>query len=87
MTPRTVKTRTLERLLEEVGFPKLDVLSIDCEHTESDVLRGINLGRWKPKCIIVEDQQGPIGKTEELKPFDYRFVQTFESDHLFLRDP
>lgn len=57
----TVPVRTLDSLLEEAQFPRLDFLSIDTEGTELDVLKGINLEKWTPKIIMSEcwDEGGP----------------------------
>jgi FkbM family methyltransferase len=49
-----VPVRTLDSLLEEVGFPELHALSIDTEGTELDVLRGFDILRWKPRCVVIE---------------------------------
>lgn len=58
----TVKVRTLESLLRKWEFPRLDALCIDTEGTELDVLKGIDLGKWKPLVVVTEcwDDTGPI---------------------------
>lgn len=53
-----VPVRKLDTLLEEAGFPRLDVLSIDVEGTENDVLDGLTLSKWRPKIIVIEDWRG-----------------------------
>jgi FkbM family methyltransferase len=45
---------TVDNLLEQAEFPRLDALCIDTEGTERDVLRGCDLKRWNPKVILVE---------------------------------
>jgi FkbM family methyltransferase len=49
-----VDVRTLEQLLAEWEFPRLDALCVDVEGGELDVLKGINLRRWKPHVVVVE---------------------------------
>jgi len=49
-----IEVRTLESLLDEYKFPRLDALCVDTEGTELDVLRGIDLHKWKPKVVVVE---------------------------------
>ncbi len=49
-----VPMRTLNTILAEFGFPKLDLLTVDVEGHELDVLSGIDLTVWRPKIIVVE---------------------------------
>ena len=49
-----VRVRTLEDLLAQYEFPQLDALCIDTEGTESDVLKGLDLEKWKPRVVVVE---------------------------------
>ncbi len=53
-----VNVRTLDWCLEKAGITKLDLVSIDVEGTEQDVLDGFDIGRWKPKMVIIEDWRG-----------------------------
>jgi FkbM family methyltransferase len=46
-----VKVRTLDRLLEEAGFPRVDLLCIDTEGYEAEVMQGFTPERWKPMFI------------------------------------
>lgn len=50
-----VPVRTLDRLLEEAGFTKLDYLTIDVEGYEQEVLAGFSIERWKPTVIVFEE--------------------------------
>jgi FkbM family methyltransferase len=49
-----VPMRTLDAILDEVSAPKIDFVTIDVEGGELDVLRGFDLGRWKPQVVVVE---------------------------------
>lgn len=51
----TVRTATLDTLLEEAGFPELQFITIDVEGHEADVLGGFTLERHRPRVVIVED--------------------------------
>jgi FkbM family methyltransferase len=53
-----VPVRTLNSLLRQVGFPRLDVLNIDVEGGEADVLTGFDIAWWSPKVIVLEDWKG-----------------------------
>lgn len=48
LIPKTnisVRKRTLDSCLEEVNFPKLDILSLDVEGSEKDVLEGFTIDK------------------------------------------
>lgn len=76
-----VPTRTLDSILEEVGAPKgFDFLSIDVEGHEVEVLRGLDLGRWHPKLILLEDHVVDLSKHRYLKSSGYRLVRRFENN-------
>jgi FkbM family methyltransferase len=49
-----VPLRTVSAILDELGAPHVDVLSIDVEGTDVDVVRGIDLARHRPTLIVVE---------------------------------
>jgi FkbM family methyltransferase len=49
-----VPAASLTRLLDEVGAPEIDLLSLDVEGFEPQVLAGLDLDRWAPKWILVE---------------------------------
>lgn len=50
-----VKTKTLTRILAEAGVDCIDFISIDVEGHELAVLQGLDLTRWTPSIIVVED--------------------------------
>jgi FkbM family methyltransferase len=50
-----VPARTLESILDETqDLPRIDLLSLDVEGYELNVLKGLNLSRYRPKHILVE---------------------------------
>lgn len=49
-----VRVRTLNQLLEEAEFPRLDALCIDVEGGERDAMKGLDLDRWRPRVVILE---------------------------------
>ena len=52
----TVPQRTLNTLIDtEVKINHIDILSIDVAGAELHVLKGLNLEKYKPKVILVED--------------------------------
>lgn len=51
-----VNQRTLNTLLtSEIAIDKIDILTIDVEGSELNVLKGIDLDKYAPKIIMVED--------------------------------
>lgn len=50
-----VRTATLDSLLEEAGCAELDFITIDVEGHELSVLEGFDLGRHRPRVVILED--------------------------------
>ena len=52
--PMSVPARTLDTILQEVGAPAIDFVSIDVEGAEMEVLRGFDIRRWKPAIVVIE---------------------------------
>jgi len=75
-----VRTRRLDRLLEEAGFPKLDYLTIDVEGWEPQVMAGFTVERWKPKVIVLED----VANNRVDIP-GYDIVSRHEYDNIYVR--
>jgi FkbM family methyltransferase len=56
-----VSKRTLNSLINEWAIelgeiiPNIDFISIDTEGTELDVMRGLDISKWKPKMIALEN--------------------------------
>jgi FkbM family methyltransferase len=59
----SVRTATLDSLLEESGFTTLDFVTIDVEGHELSVLEGFDLATYRPRIVIVEDNSvdGDVG--------------------------
>jgi FkbM family methyltransferase len=77
-----VPVRTLDDLLDQAEFPRLDVLCIDVEGGEGEVLRGIDLKRWTPSVICVEAWDA--GKHDDhLLPLGYKRVARLLVDDLY----
>lgn len=49
-----VDARTLSSLLDEIGAPEVDLLSLDVEGFEGPALRGLELQRHAPRYVLVE---------------------------------
>jgi hypothetical protein len=84
-TPK-VRVRTLDRLLEEAGFPRLDLLTIDVEGYEDEVLKGFTIERWKPQFIVVEDCDGCSPLTKYQLPDGYEEMPRCHLDRIWRRN-
>ncbi|HEV3035768.1 MAG TPA: FkbM family methyltransferase [Solirubrobacteraceae bacterium] len=51
----TVRTATLDSLLQEAGFTELEFVTIDVEGHELSVLEGFDLETYRPRIVIIED--------------------------------
>ncbi|MCC8400583.1 FkbM family methyltransferase [Paraburkholderia sp. MMS20-SJTN17] len=70
---RTVETTTLNDVLEHSRYAgqEIDLLSIDVEGHDYEVLRSIDIDRYKPKIIIVESTLGSIREVIDSAIFRY----------------
>ncbi len=53
-TKTTVTARTLDSMLEQSKFPRVDFVTIDVEGHEFSVLQGFDIARWKPTVVVLE---------------------------------
>ena len=81
-----VPVRTLDRLLEEAKFPRLDALSIDVEGGEPEVLEGCDLKRWNPKVIVLESWDDPSPLTNCLAERGYRLAERRGVNNLYIKE-
>lgn len=68
-----VEVVRLDQLLGEAGFPvECGILSIDTEGWDAEVLRGLDLRRWRPRVIVTEDsERGLVEKQRHLSESGY----------------
>jgi FkbM family methyltransferase len=91
--------RTLSSILDEVGAPEVDLLSLDVEGYEAQALAGVDLERHAPRFVLVEMRdteadRGPIeailgGRyidVDALSPFDILYARTDVADAAGLTD-
>jgi hypothetical protein len=84
----TVPARTLSSLLDEVGAPEVDLLSLDVEGYEPHVLAGLDLERHAPRYVLVEIRDPATGRppieavlgerysvAEQLSPYDLLYAR------------
>jgi FkbM family methyltransferase len=66
-TPTEIKVRkkTLDAILEESNFGKIDFISIDVEGHELEVLKGFTLEKFTPRIVLLEDNSNQTDPTVE----------------------
>jgi len=55
---RTVRTTTLDRLLEQEGISRIDFLNMDIELAEPQALAGFSIDLYKPRLVCIEAHAG-----------------------------
>lgn len=83
----TVEIDTLDHILKDAGFPRLDLLTIDVEGHELATLKGIDLNKWRPKIIVAEawDEKAKDAICRYLERYSYKLDQVREYDCCFGR--
>lgn len=71
----SVQARTLNSILLEANANSIDLLSIDVEGAELEVLLGLNLNRYQPSLILLEDKHLYLIKHKYLKKNGYHLVK------------
>ena len=68
-----VKTRTLNKVINESPYKdiQIDVLSIDAEGVDFKVLKSLDIKKYSPKIIIIEDQHKKIEDILETDTFKF----------------
>ena len=72
----TVRTRTLDDILTDANAPSpIDFISIDVEGHDLEVLDGLDLDRWRPRLLVVEDLAMNLGLHRHLSARGYRWIR------------
>jgi FkbM family methyltransferase len=71
---RQVPQRTLNTVIKDQipDLTKIDILSVDVEGGELSVLKGLDIMRWKPKVIVVDNPDKDLRIQAYLEPYGYR---------------
>ena len=71
-----VPVRTLDQVLTEAAArAPIDFLSIDVEGHAREVLQGVDLARWRPRLILVEDHVMNLRLHRHLRSRDYQWIR------------
>jgi len=79
-----VRVVTLDKILDEVNPLQIDLLSIDVEGVELDVLRGLDLAKYRPALILIEDKCNSLQKHRHLKTHGYKLVKRKELNNWYI---
>jgi FkbM family methyltransferase len=88
----TVPVRPLDSILEEAGVDRIALLSIDVEGFEWPALSGLDLARWRPRCVVVETHTTEVDHVNErigeilglFRKHGYRLAAATTSNSVFL---
>jgi FkbM family methyltransferase len=58
-----VRKKTLDDILEESNFSRIDFISIDVEGHEIEVLKGFSLEKYLPRIVLMEDNSNQTDQT------------------------
>jgi len=83
-----VKTQTLNDILEENNSPDIiDYLSLDTEGTELEILKSVNLNKYKFKIISIEHNHILERRNEMFKllsSYNYKLYKSINADDFFI---
>lgn len=77
-----VKVLTLDRIIEESGFPRVDFLTVDAESWEPQIMAGFTVERWKPRVIVLESWS----VTPSVEVPGYERTERREFDNVWVRN-
>lgn len=81
-----VKQKTLNSIIRE-EIPELthiDILSLDIEGYELQCLKGLDLLKYPPKVMVIENCDHDVSIQEYLKSFDYRLDKTISYNEYYV---
>lgn len=84
----SVPVTTLDILFEDHEIDHVDFLNLDIEGGEADALKGLNLDKYKPRLILIEDNHPPLPSLPECRTIlndDYIEVHRILDDVFFER--
>ena len=79
-----VPVRTLDSILDEAGISTVDLLSVDVEGYELNVLGGIDLRRYRPRLVLLEDMLYDLGKDRHMRRQGYQLVRRTGSNSWYV---
>ncbi len=75
----SVRIRPLDDMLEEASVDSIEFISIDVEGHEMAVLEGLDLNRWKPRVVLIEDKSDLDKTAVERHMTQYGYMRFYRS--------
>jgi FkbM family methyltransferase len=69
-----VDVRTLNDIFTDYNISNVDYISIDVERNEMAVLRGLDLTKWKPTIIVIENELNLTDQHGWLSSYGYKCI-------------
>jgi FkbM family methyltransferase len=79
-----VKLRRLDTILEEAGVTRIDVLSIDVEGWELEVIAGLDVARYAPAVLVVENFLRDPGYGAHIESLGYRHWRSLFPNEVYV---
>lgn len=76
----------INRLLDELGYDRVDYLSIDTEGGERDIIDAIDLERFAVGCVSMENNSQDTTVRDYMAGRGYRLAAILGCDELFVRE-
>lgn len=83
----TVRTRTLQSIMGEMGVDRVDFCSIDTEGSEMSIVKSIDFDRIRIECLVIENNYRTMALGWHLRTRGYVKLRRLGKDEVFLRDP
>ena len=86
--PATTLNQILSEQLPRGAATEISFLSLDVEGTELDVLRGLDLKKYRPRVLLIETNSAPERETLSayLAAYGYIFARRLEVNSLYAHD-
>ncbi len=80
-----VQVSTLDNMIEKYQIPHMDILTVDVEGWELEVMQGLDLNRYKPNVIVLENFTYKPEYTDYMLSRQYQLFHSI--DHNFIYVP
>ena len=79
-----VDATTADRIIQERLEGLVDFISIDVEGHEPEVLAGLDLRRWRPRLLLIEDDMRDLRASRLLWAMDYRMLRRTQNNNWWI---
>lgn len=85
-TVEKVKLRTFEWLMEnEIHEDHIDVLCIDAEGSEMDILSTLDVSKWNPKVVVIENVNNSEDQHDWFERMGYGRIKRVSFNDIYVR--